>query len=288
MWPPESDIPATYRLTHKSTPTGNSTYRKVVLPMKITYIYHSGFLIELEHAILLFDYYKGELEDFDSNKQIYVFSSHAHPDHFNKDIFNLSKIYQNVTYVLSSDISSALEKKDIITDLSEKTKENIFYLKPNEEKLFAEGKIVSDISGCDIGVDKCLKVKTFESTDLGVAFFVTVEGNSIFHAGDLHWWTWPGESKQEYQSMTDRFFAEVAKISKEQIDIAFLPLDSRQEDRFYWGFDYYMQTCDIKLAFPMHFWDDFSLIKKFKNMEESQDYLDKIMDIEKNNQTFII
>lgn len=88
--------------------------------------------------------------------------------------------------------------------------------------------------------------------------------------------------------MTDRFFAEVGRISKDPIDIAFLPLDSRQEDRFYWGFDHYMETCDIKLAFPMHFWDDFPLIEKFKNMKESEDYRDKIMNIQKDGQTFIL
>lgn len=79
--------------------------------MKITYIYHSGFTVELEKSILIFDYYKGELEKFDPNKQIYVFSSHGHPDHFNKDIFNLSKTYKNVTYILSHDILTTLEKK---------------------------------------------------------------------------------------------------------------------------------------------------------------------------------
>ena len=57
---------------------------------------------------------------------------------------------------------------------------------------------------------------------------------------------------------------------------------------FYWGFDHYMKTCNINLVFPMHFWEDFSLITKFKNMEESQDYVSKIMKIEKEGQTFTV
>lgn len=31
------------------------------------------------------------------------------------------------------------------------------------------------------------------STDEGVAFLVTAEGRTVFHAGDLNWWHWEGE-----------------------------------------------------------------------------------------------
>ena len=30
--------------------------------MKVTYIHHSSFMAELEHAALLFDYFEGEME----------------------------------------------------------------------------------------------------------------------------------------------------------------------------------------------------------------------------------
>lgn len=253
--------------------------------MNITYIYHSGFSVELENATLLFDYYKGQLPKFDPNKQIYVFSSHSHPDHFNKDIFDLANTYPKVTYILSSDIEDLVNSKSIVDSISSK---QIYYIKANEEKLFLNGKLISSITGDHIGQDKSLKVKTLDSTDQGVAFLVSVDDKVIFHAGDLHWWTWSGETKQEYQDMTDRFFEEVAKISKVPIDVAFLPLDPRQEDRFYWGFDYYMQTCNINTAVPMHFWEDFSLITKFKNMEESEDYASKIINLEHVGQSFII
>ena len=38
--------------------------------MKITYIAHSGFLAELEHTILLFDYYQGELPELPDEKML--------------------------------------------------------------------------------------------------------------------------------------------------------------------------------------------------------------------------
>ena len=55
--------------------------------MKITYIHHSSFCVELENSILLFDYFKGELPEFNKDKKLYVFASHFHQDHFDKCIF---------------------------------------------------------------------------------------------------------------------------------------------------------------------------------------------------------
>ena len=41
--------------------------------MKVTYVYHSGFIVELATATLLFDYYKATKTR--PNKQIYVFQA---------------------------------------------------------------------------------------------------------------------------------------------------------------------------------------------------------------------
>ncbi len=51
--------------------------------MKITYINHSGFLIETKDCYYIFDYYKGELPLLDKEKEVIVFCSHFHKDHFN-------------------------------------------------------------------------------------------------------------------------------------------------------------------------------------------------------------
>ena len=59
--------------------------------MKITYIHHSSFCVELENSILLFDYFKGELPEFNKDKKLYVFASHFHQDHFDKCIFEIAK-----------------------------------------------------------------------------------------------------------------------------------------------------------------------------------------------------
>ena len=41
--------------------------------MKITYINHSGFLVETENCYYVFDYYKGEMPRLDKSKEAIVF-----------------------------------------------------------------------------------------------------------------------------------------------------------------------------------------------------------------------
>ena len=41
--------------------------------MKITYINHSGFLVETKDCYYIFDYYKGELPLLDKKKEVLVF-----------------------------------------------------------------------------------------------------------------------------------------------------------------------------------------------------------------------
>ena len=38
--------------------------------MKVTFIEHSGFMVEMEQNVLLFDYYQGEIPSFDGSKTL--------------------------------------------------------------------------------------------------------------------------------------------------------------------------------------------------------------------------
>ena len=236
--------------------------------MKVTFIKQSGFFVELERNAFLFDYYKGEIPKLPADKHVYICASHKHFDHFSKKIFDFIDIHPNTSYILSYDI-----EEEISPDILEKFKDNLYFIKANEEKHFINGNV---------------KIKTLDSTDLGVAFLVTCEGKTFFHAGDLNWWTWKGESKKEYKDMTARFHREVSKLKNIPIDFAFLPLDPRQEERFYWGFDYFMKTCIINIAFPMHFWKDFSVIPKLMNLQDAEEYKLKVVVIEDEHQEFIL
>ena len=74
--------------------------------MKVTYLYHSGFAIEDEQALYVFDYYKGELPVIAKEKQMYVFVSHRHKDHYNSEIFDWEKEHPNILYILSDDVEA--------------------------------------------------------------------------------------------------------------------------------------------------------------------------------------
>ena len=84
--------------------------------MKVTYIYHSSFAVELEKSMLIFDYYgKGDLPERPAGKQVYFLNSHSHPDHFSKTIFNLREQFGGAEYVLAREIRlKPEEKKDWI------------------------------------------------------------------------------------------------------------------------------------------------------------------------------
>ena len=76
--------------------------------MQLTYIFHSGFALETDRCILVFDYWMDPAgvmpRLLQSPKPLYVFSSHFHEDHFNRDIFSWRTRKANVRYILSKDI----------------------------------------------------------------------------------------------------------------------------------------------------------------------------------------
>ncbi|MBP3543255.1 MAG: MBL fold metallo-hydrolase [Lachnospiraceae bacterium] len=249
--------------------------------MIITYINHSCFLVELKRAMLLFDYYgeglsedgvvpglsmlekmgkepcvkSGEKRDI---KPIYVFVSHKHRDHFDRRVFGLEQIHPKVTYVISRD-ARMNENYMRRIGVPESAWKKIRYVGKHERYEFDD-----------------MSIMTLASTDAGVAFVVEAEGRVIYHAGDLNWWSWKGETEEEAQEMERRFKQEIAGLKEIVIDVAFLPLDPRQEERFYLGFDWFMRNTDTKLAYPMHFWGECSVISRLKLMEQSAPYRDRI------------
>lgn len=228
--------------------------------INVQYIKHSCYLVELDNAILLFDYYTGELPQLPSDKPIYAFASHFHQDHFSFSLFSQLGHLSNVHYILSKDIKKKYNK-------------NYFLKEGVSEELYESICFVSQ--DMDYALDD-LHIHTINSTDSGVAFIIKANGDTIYHAGDLNWWTWKGETKQEYEEMTTAFQTEIAKLEGMDIDLAFLPLDPRQEERFYLGFDYFMNHVNVSSVYAMHCWDDFSVIPRLKTMECSKSYRHKI------------
>jgi len=240
--------------------------------MKIKHLAHSGFMIETNDVILIFDYYKGKI-DITDGKKIYVFISHFHKDHFNPEIFKILEGFENVSYIISDDIKKKYNKKYFISKflLKEKNYKDIIFIGANKHY-----------------EESILEVYTLKSTDEGVAFIVYLKEceKRIYHAGDLHLWKFEEDSK-EYRDLMEKNFREyINPLKNYSIDIAFIPLDKRLSRYYAEGFDYLMKNMDIKFAIPMHSFSKYSVNEEFLNDEISMEYRDRVINVKKEGEVF--
>lgn len=233
--------------------------------MKVTHVYHSGFYMELAQCALLFDYYQGTLPPIPPDKPLYVFASHAHQDHFSFSVFTKEELraHPQVFYVLSNDIKRKYNRNFFLRQgVTEAQYERITFMKAGE----SDGKVIQSI-----------RVQTLKSTDAGAAFVVEAGGRHIYHAGDLNWWSWEGETSEEERRMEQAYKEEIAKLSGQAFDIACLPLDSRQGERFALGFDWFLRHVETKYAYPMHYWEDEAVVPRLLSLACSEPYREKIV-----------
>ena len=233
--------------------------------MKITFLHHSAFLVELPDCTLLFDWTGEPLPAFDRTLPLYVFASHHHNDHYTPAIFRLGM--EGVTYILASCIRLSARRR--------------------AEYAIDDAHVIRLSAGKTAEIGD-LTVTTIRSTDAGVAFLVKAGDKTLFHAGDLNWWHWEGEDPAWNDKMARDFAASCDRLRGVRADAAFLPLDPRQEDAFWWGFHRFMTTLDAGTAFPMHCWGDFSVIPRLKSLPQSAPYRDRVADIIGDGESFLL
>ncbi len=224
--------------------------------MRVTYVNHSGFFVELEDACFLFDYYHGKIPEDLADKKCYVFSSHAHFDHYTKKIFRLRERFSKVYYILSSDIRT-------------QESELVYKVDPQEEL---------ELEGCHI--------RTLKSTDEGVAYLLQYKNKTIYHAGDLNWWHWEEEGDDFNLPMGEAYRSAIDSLGRQKIDLAFVPTDLRLEDAYFWGIRYFLEHTDTRYVFPMHFWDEYEVFDRLRHQPELEPYREQIMMIQSDEQTF--
>ncbi len=127
-----------------------------------------------------------------------------------------------------------------------------------------------------------------KSTDEGVAFLIETEGVCLYHAGDLNWWHWEGESKafNLYQEKT--YQEQLEKISGKTIDAAFVPLDYRLGEGAEWGILKFLEMTDAKAVFPMHLWERYDLIDYCLTHGRLSGYQDRIVRVGRENESWIL
>lgn len=216
--------------------------------MRLTYIFHSGFVLESDNCILLFDYWmdpeRTVPEFLDSEKPMYVFSSHFHPDHFNRRILSWKERKDNITYIFSKDI---LKHK-------------------------RAGREDADVWLAKGGhwEDGNISVTATGSTDSGVSWVVECAGKRIFHAGDLNNWyaRFLAESYEGGMAHSPEFDVDIDPLKEEKLylgelkdvlkitdrfDLVMFPIDGRIGNGYTRGGRQFIDRFKVGLFVPMHF-----------------------------------
>jgi hypothetical protein len=151
----------------------------VISDNTIVHLGHSAVLLKIAGRVLLFDYpypdtssemwYALRPEELVSER-VYVFSSHSHSDHhdYRGRIYNWKDTIPDIKFILASDILN-----------------------------YPRGAIVVEPNQT-IEVEE-MTIRTYPSTDAGVAYSVYLDNKHIYFSGDNGFWNWKGErAQQEY------------------------------------------------------------------------------------------
>lgn len=247
--------------------------------ISIQYLYNSGFRIELEHTILIFDYYP-ERELLRSKGMI-----EEHSCHRESDLENYGEAGSGIDSKADTENGIILET-ELITSKAvyvfvshqhydhyspeifgwRNVNRNIYYVLSSD---VPTGELCGNITkmnaydSVDIG-EVC--IRTFGSTDEGVSFYIKAEGLAFFHAGDLNWWHWWDCNQKENQEMENRFLAEMDHLKDIEglVDVAFFPVDSRLKEAYRKGVDYFTKAIYPRYLIPMHFREDIDSIIQYQ------------------------
>lgn len=207
--------------------------------MRLTYIYHSCFVIEAANFTMIIDYYKDSINEkqgvihdriLHRPQKLYVLSSHSHHDHFNKEVLEWKKERTDIEYIFSDDI------KPLIKD--------------------ADCQEISFISKGEIYTDNLITIAAYGSTDLGISFKIIRGNNVLFHAGDLNNWHWNEESTLEEITQAETAYEQELDLlarNTPSVDLAMFPVDPRLGKDYMKGAEQFMAKIRTKLFAPMHF-----------------------------------
>ena len=197
----------------------------------IWYLRHSGWALKTKSALLVFDYWDNDtppdekllanghiLPEEIKNIPIYVFVSHNHGDHFDRQILEWKKEIPGINYVFGFEVPG---------------EEGIISLPPRTQQ--------------KVGA---LNVTTIQSNDAGVGFAVEIDGLTIFHAAD--------HSNNTLEMENNNFFPEIDFLAEKGIkpDISFFlnmyGCGSSNPEAFQKGIFYAVDKLKIKSVLPMH------------------------------------
>lgn len=232
------------------------------------YLGHSGFLLELESATLIFDWYQGEIPPLRGEKPVYIFASNINQDHFRPEIFGAVEQLPHAEIFLGYDHSIS-EVDTFLEGLPEKVQDRVSCF-DGEARLYSEnGEML---------------VSSIPATELGVGFIVEIEGKTIFHAGTLYlnqivdedeynkWYQkttieHPDLNVADYENYLahceDEFIKYTEKISGKTFDYAMLPLEPKFGDIGERTIKRYMEVATYKSWSPIQLHGMYEVVDEF-------------------------
>ncbi|MCD4713144.1 MAG: MBL fold metallo-hydrolase [Clostridiales bacterium] len=222
--------------------------------IRVVHLYHSGVMVETKNSQLYFDVISDQRSFVDVNKKQFYFVSHAHNDHYDPKVFQVSN--HNTFLIFSEDIDDH-PIGHIITRVE-----------PNK----------------NYEIDN-ISIKTFDSTDSGVAFLVAIDGMNIFHSGDLNWWHWENRPVLEQRNEEMAYKAIISNLDGEKIDIAFVPIDPRLKSAASLAVRHFIEKVDVKTVFPIHFGESFKILNEILANEIKDE---RVKPVTKRNESFVV
>jgi len=197
----------------------------------IWYLRHSGWALKTKSAILIFDYWdddpapdekllaNGHIDPEELKaRDVYVFVSHEHGDHFDRQILEWRKTIPSIHYIFGFEMDP---------------QDGIVYAAPRTEHKVGN-----------------VTVTTIKANDAGVGFAVQVDGLTVFHAGD--------HSNNTLETANNDFFPEIDFLAGQGIrpDVAFFlnmyGCGSTNPEAFQKGIFYAIDKLSIKAVLAMH------------------------------------
>lgn len=199
---------------------------------RLYFIHHSSYLWVGDRSMILWDYYgRGEVASFlaeHPDKHLYIMVTHSHGDHYSPIIFDTPFVTHagGVVYIFHEELKETINR------------EEVHYLE----------------TGKDWG-DNQIMVKAFGSTDCGGSFYVEIEDQKLFHAGDLNNWHWNQEADEEYIELYETHWQrELGRLtdSVRLLDLLMFPTDLRLGRDYLKGLRSLLAMTEVKYLAPMH------------------------------------
>lgn len=212
---------------------------------RVTYIYHNCFVLDLGDRTFLFDCpadnhltpeARTSLLSAIKDRELYVFITHGHDDHFNPGLPSIAKGAAGVRYVFSDDI------EDMYPEF---VPAGTLVVEPDEE-YEAWG----------------MEIATFMSNDLGVAFIIRVGGRIVYFGGDLAEWRWDDAGPRDQEFAVNFFEQALERISQWRVDIAFSNVDKRLSNLT--GGVKFVRRVEPGLFVPMHTFGNTDWLEDFR------------------------